>query len=197
MSERIGLEKSRPCFHRWLQPGGVIAVTTVALALYLVMGIYSLPYLAAEAGGLAMFDVRPFGYSHEEALAYLGALSPRGKEFYLNVQHPIDTAFPPVLALATALAIAALTRPGNPHALHLPGAARVILLFAVCPLMALLDLTENRLVAAMLRSDPAHVDASLTSLASTATIAKSAVVTIGLSAVLVLGIAAWRRRGRG
>jgi len=187
---------SRPWHDRWTRPSAVIAVALAALALYVAMGVYTLPYLAAEAGGLAMFDVRPFGYTHEEAVAYLRALSPRGRAFYLNVQHPIDTAFPPVLALATALAIAALTRPGNPRALHVPWAARFILLFVVCPLMALLDLAENRMVAAMLRSDPAQIDASLTSLASVATVAKSAAVTVGLSAVVVLGVTAWRRRRR-
>jgi hypothetical protein len=191
------VEKSCPWHDRWLQPRAVIAVAVAALALYVVMGVYTLPYLAAEADGLAMLDVRPLGYSHEEAVAYLSALSPRGKEFYLDVQHPIDTAFPPLLALAAGLAIAAFTRPDDPRAPHLPGPVRFILLFVICPLMALLDLTENRLVAALLRSDPAGVDASLTSLASAITIAKSAAVTTGLSAVLALGIAAWRRRRRG
>lgn len=181
-----------------LRPAVVIAAALAALVFYLAMLVYTVPRLARGAGGLAMFDMRPLGYTHGEAIAYLRALTPEARQFYLTVQHGIDTPFPILLALATALAIAYLTRPGDPRMVALPVPIRMPLLFVVCPLMAALDLGENRAVAAMLRAEPEHVGEQMVAAASALTVAKSVTVTIGLTSLLAIGgivaIRRWRSR---
>ena len=68
----------------------VMALFAATIGLYLVMLLWSLPKIAAEAGGLTPFDMRPGGYSLAEARAFLAALSPEGTAFYLGVQHRLD-----------------------------------------------------------------------------------------------------------
>jgi hypothetical protein len=181
-----------------LKPAVVIAAVIAALVPYLVMLLYTVPRLAAGAGGMAMFDMRPRGYTHAEAIAYLRALTPSAREFYLTTQHGIDTPFPVLLALATGLAIAYLTRPGEPGMVAPPAGLRKLLIFVVCPLMAMLALAENHAVAAMLRLEPARVSESMVAAASMLTVAKSLMVTVGLTSLVVIGgmvaIRRWRSR---
>ena len=59
------------------------------------------------------FDLRPLGYDADSAKAFLQHLSPAGRDFYLNVQHKLDTAYPALLALALASGIAALAPKGR------------------------------------------------------------------------------------
>jgi hypothetical protein len=180
------------------RPAVVIAAALAALVFYVAMLIYSVPRLMAGAGGLPMFDLRPLGYTHDEAIAYLRALTPEARQFYLTVQHGIDTPFPILLAVATALAIAYLTRPGEPRMVAMPAGLRKFLLFVVCPLMAVFDLAENSAVAAMLRAEPERVSESMVALASALTVAKSLTVTVGLTSLLAIGvpfaIGKWRSR---
>jgi hypothetical protein len=53
-------------------------VVAATLGVYLVMVLWSIPRISAEAGGLPVFDLRPGGYTFEEARAFLAALSPEG-----------------------------------------------------------------------------------------------------------------------
>ncbi len=76
----------------------------VMLGVYLVMVLWSLPLLMADAGGLPAFDLRPAGYSHDEAQAFLAALSPEGRAFYLDVQQWLDTAYPALLGVVLVMA---------------------------------------------------------------------------------------------
>lgn len=185
--------------HEWvLRPAIVIAAAIAALIPYLAMLLYTVPRLMAGARGLPMFDMRPLGYTHDEAVAYLRALTPETRQFYLTVQHGIDTPFPILLAVATALAIAYLTRPGEPRMVVMPAGLRKFLLFAVCPLMAVFDLAENSAVAAMLRTEPERVSEDMVALASALTLAKSLTVTAGLTSLLAIGVsfAIGKRRSR-
>jgi hypothetical protein len=45
------------------------------------------------------FDMRPFGYSPEEAARLLAALEDTGRAYYLTRQIPLDIAYPALLAL--------------------------------------------------------------------------------------------------
>jgi len=76
-----------------------IIVSVVTAGLYLTMTIWTMPEIAAEADGLMPFDLRPFGYSPEEAETFLNALSEEGRVFYAEVQHVLDTFFPAFLLI--------------------------------------------------------------------------------------------------
>lgn len=69
-------------------------VLAATLAVYLVMILWSLPLIQAEAGGLRPFDLRPLEYMQDEARAFPGALSETGRVFYPGTPHKLDTFFP-------------------------------------------------------------------------------------------------------
>lgn len=158
-------------------------VVAVTLAVYLVMVLWSLPRIADWAGGLAPFDMRPLGYSPEEARAFLAALPEEGRAFYLNVQHRLDLAYPGLLALSLVLAFRRLA----------PGALGLAL-GIVAVTGAGFDYAENAAVTRLLGADP--TDAALVS-ASRLTLAKSVCATLALSGLLILLVRAGLRRWRG
>lgn len=162
------------------------AVFVAAGALYLVIVLWSLPQVMAEAGGLVPFDLRPMGYSLAETRDFLGALSDEGRAFYLGTQHVLDSVYPTLLALTIGLGARLLFR---------PWVARVVIAVAVLGMVA--DLAENRLVAGLLQGDPAHPDPALVRWASHATLVKSIATTIGLSALLYGAVHGLWRRWRG
>lgn len=160
---------------------GVVAAT---LAVYAVMVLWSLPKVAAAAGGLAPFDLRPLGYSEAEARAFLSAITAEGRAFYIRVQHGLDVAYPALLALTLTLSFGRLVRSGG---------LRLVLILVAMGAMAA-DYTENALVAAMLSQPPEAVPATLIAQASLATLVKGLLSTVALVALLVAGIARLRRR---
>jgi hypothetical protein len=114
----------------------------VWLAVYAVMILWSLPTISEAAGGSTPFDLRPGGYSFEEAVAFLTALSAEGRAFYLNVQHRFDLVYPPLLSATLFFAIFLLA-PAN------WGVWRIVLAITALP-SAVFDLLENNAVANML-----------------------------------------------
>ncbi len=114
----------------------------ITAALYIVMIAWSLPEVSKAAGGLAPFDIRPHGYSLEEAKAFVAALSPDGKAFYLDVQERLDLFYPALLSATLFFAIYLLVPAGW-------GAWRWVLALAAIP-SAVFDYLENHAVAAML-----------------------------------------------
>lgn len=158
-------------------------VVAAALAVYLVMVLWSLPKIASWANGLAPFDMRPLGYSPGDARAFLAALPVEGREFYLNVQHRLDLVYPGLMALSLVLAFRRLA----------PVRLSIVLgVFAIAG--AGFDYAENAAVAGLLSGDP--TDAALVA-ASRLTLAKSACTTLALSALLILLARAGLRRWRG
>jgi hypothetical protein len=161
---------------------GVVAAT---LAVYLVMVLWSLPRVAAAAGGLPPFDLRPLGYSETEARAFLAALTAEGRDLYTRVQHRLDLAFPALLGLTLLMSFQRLVR---------PGALLVALALLAFAQMAA-DYAENALVARMLGRPVAEVPAEMIARASSATLAKSGLVALALAALLAaLAMRLWRRR---
>ena len=156
------------------------------LAVYAVMLGWSLPRLRELSGGLDPFDLRPFGYDAAAARALLAALGPAGRDFYLAVQHGLDTAFPALLAVTLALAY---------HLLAPPRAARVLALIAVAA--AGFDYLENHAVAALLRGGPDGAREAMIAAASRWTQCKSAAIALALVSLIVLLVMAARRRLRG
>lgn len=160
---------------------GVLVAT---LAVYLAMVLWTLPEIAARAGGLAPFDLRPFGYSVAEAQALLAALDDDTRAFYRDVQHRLDLVFPGLLALSLILLFRRLVSP-------VPAAV-----FGVVALAgAGFDWAENAAVAGLLAAE-APGEAAIAH-ASLMTGLKSAAVTLAGVAALAALIRAGLRRGRG
>lgn len=152
-----------------------------AAAIYAVMAFWSVPILTAEADGLMMLDMRPLGYSPEEARAFLAALSDEGRVFYLTVQQRLDLVYPAVLATsfvsAFFWALSGQMRWG---------------LSAVAVLGALADCLENFRVVGLLRADA--VSDQMVEAASLATVLKSGAVSLCFVALVVLALRAILRR---
>ncbi|WP_114286495.1 hypothetical protein [Candidatus Halocynthiibacter alkanivorans] len=154
---------------------------TLSFTLYLVMVLWSLPKIAAGAGGLMPFDMRPGGYDLPQAQAFLAALTNPARGFYLTVQHRLDTVYPALMGLTLALGLWLL----------FTGWLRLGLI-AVVVTGKSADYLENAAVARLLLADA--VDAELVAAASRWTILKS-VCDMGAMSALILGAlwVLWRR----
>jgi hypothetical protein len=131
----------------------VVVALIISFALLGLMVFWTLAYLRRTAGGLEPFDLRPFGYTPDEARALLYALSNIGRNYYAHVQLQLDTAYPAVYALSRGLLLLWLTAPGRTAARPLPLPARLALL--ILPLAtAWFDYFENEGIAAMLAAGP-------------------------------------------
>ena len=156
---------------------GFWALSCTTIGLYLSMVGWSLPRIASAAGGVTPFDMRPTGYSYDDALAFLRAITPEGRDFYLSVQHRLDLVYPPLLGLSLGLAL-----------WHLLGPARAAIRIAsiiLCLAVTSTDLWENVQVAALLQLDPDAVGKEMVVRASTTTITKSLLTTLAMSAMIV------------
>ncbi len=152
------------------------------LAVYATMLAWTLPAITAAAGGLAPFDLRPSGYSYDEAKAFLTALSPEGKALYLNVQHKLDAAYPALLAATLFFAIAVLV----PKAW---GIWRWVIALIAIP-GAVFDYLENIAVAVMLTTGADGLTPAMAATADRWTTAKSWTTTVAMTVLLVL-LVAW------
>jgi len=173
----------------------VVVALLVSFALWGVMMFWTLAYLRRTAGGLEPFDLRPFGYTPEEARALLYALSDVGRTYYADVQLQLDTAFPALYALSRGLLLLWVTAPGRTATRPLPLLARLALL--ILPLVtAGFDYLENEGIAAMLAAGPQAGD-ELIERTSFWTRAKSlAGLATELACVVLAAIAfvRWRHR---
>jgi hypothetical protein len=175
----------------------VVVALIVSFAVWGVMMFWTLAYLRRTAGGLAPFDLRPFGYTPEEARALLYALSEIGRAYYADVQLQLDTVFPALYAFSRGLLLLWLTAPGRTAARPLPLVARLVLL--LLPLAtASFDYLENEGIAAMLAAGP-QVSDEVVERTSFWTRAKSfAALATELLCVILAAIAfvRWRHRRR-
>lgn len=135
---------------------------SAAMAIYLTMVFWSVPFIVGQAGGQAPFDMRPMGYSLEDAKGFLGALTPDGRLFYLDVQQKLDIAYPALLGMSLILGLQlALQRPWGT-------------VFGLVALMATAaDYFENHIVAGMLQTTPDMLDPATVQVASFLTMSKS------------------------
>lgn len=157
----------------------VFALMFTTAGLYLTMVVWSLPYITAEADGLLPFDLRPFGYSVEQAEAFNNALSDEGRVFYLETQLLLDLVFPPMLALLLILVAFVFWQ----------GLARWVII-ALALLTVTADLTENMLLAQVLTL----FNPRLAEEASFWTIVKSGATSLVFGLIIVmLATKIWRR----
>lgn len=80
-----------------------ISFFLIANLIYGIMIFITMPKLQAGVNGLPVFDMRPMGYTYEEANELLGLMDIKTKEFYQNIQLPLDIIYPFFLALYSAL----------------------------------------------------------------------------------------------
>jgi hypothetical protein len=157
--------------NRYPRSGHVFVALVVSIALWAVMVFSTLAYLRRISGGLEPFDLRPYGYDLSEARALLAALSQFGRDYYLNVQLPLDTAYPFTYAVSRVVLLWWLTIPGRVADFAIPLHYRLAL--AALPVAtAVCDYIENDAIAAMLTAG-ARLDAETVAWASFWTQAKS------------------------
>jgi len=164
-------------------------VLAVTLGVYAAMVLWTLPKITADANGLLVFDLRPGGYSFQEAKEFLAALSVEGNEYYRRVQQRLDTAFPLLNAISTGWAIFLLA----PTAW---GKWRNLLSLIPIPGMVF-DYLENANVAALLEVGAEGITAEMVAKASFYSQSKAGSVTLSLMLLLsmiVLWFIRWRRR---
>ena len=164
---------------RWLAYGMLLAL---AAANYLAMALWSGPYLSREAGGRMMFDAHPFGYSQAWARAFLADLTPKGRDFYLHVQHKLDTPFPALFALVIAIGLWWL------YAEKSRSVRAALVLIPIAGAVA--DYLENARVAALLRAS--RPTPEMITAASQATMLKFIFIAAGLGLVLVGVVGNWK-----
>lgn len=159
------------------------AVVAVTVANYLTMVLWSLPLVSEMAAGGVPFDMRPGGYSFEEAQVFLTAMNNEGRDFYLNIQQLLDFFYPTLFAISVAIPLAHL----------LPrywGWSLALLAIAA----GVFDHLENSAVSIMLRVEPDLVTEAMVSSANNWTLAKSistSIVSIALLIVLCSKGIAW------
>jgi hypothetical protein len=165
------------------------ALFGVTLLIYAIMVTWSLPRIAAEAGGLRAFDLRPMGYSFQEAKAFLAALSPEGSQFYLDTQHHLDLVYPGLLALTLALGLWHLLR----------SSSTIVRLALLVPpiLSAVFDYLENARVSVMLTAGASAVTMEMVAAASRATVFKSVFGAVAMTSLLIVLVIRWARHRRG
>ena len=64
------------------------------------------------SGGMTPFDIRPKGYSYQEARAFLEAIGGQGRAYYASPELILDAFYPPLYAVSRGLALWWLTMPG-------------------------------------------------------------------------------------
>ncbi len=155
--------------------------------IYILMITVTLSHLEAVSGQVP-FDMRPLGYSPEDAVALLEGLGVKGRRYYLTRQIPLDTAYPALLALF----LVSLMRWFG-HSMPAHRLVRLGILMAVGA--ALCDYCENIGIAAMILNWPDLSD-WLVHASSIATVAKSGLTTVSVMITILLGVVAARQRVR-
>ena len=162
----------------------LLLIFTTTLLIYGAMVFWTLPRIAEGAGGLAPFDMRPFGYSADEARTFLTALTPTARQIYLGPQQTLDIFYPALLATTLSLAFWRLR-------MGLSGLVGIALSIAG----AVADYLENAAVKSMLltQSPP---DGDEIAWASSLTVIKSSATTLPFLLLLALGAVHFMRLRR-
>jgi len=172
----------------------VIVLLITTAVLWAVLILETVPHLQGLADGADPFDLRWRGYNDEAARAYLGALGPVGRAYYLVPELALDTFFPPLYAASRALALWWLTKPGRVVTGTVPAAWRWTLV-ALPVAELILDWGENAGITTMLWSWP-DLSPALVRATSLATQLKFLTVVLTEPALIVLAVMAllrWRK----
>jgi len=148
-----------------------------AVLVYCLMVFGSLADIERISGARA-FDMRPTGYSYAYALALISALGEEGQRIYLAIQIPLDTAYPALLAIASASSLFWLSQSFGSTARWYRAVASVAYLAAIA------DYAENGLIVWMLYAGLGVPEALVTA-ASYASMSKSVSSTIVFTTLMI------------
>ncbi len=166
---------------------GYWSVVAATFVIYCTMWIWTLPAIMQGAGGLMAFDLRPTGYTTQEARLFLASLDEAGRAIYLGPQRVLDMFFPPLLAVLLGTGLFVLT----PYR-----TIAWIMLFVALGGMAA-DFVENARVARML-AHSGEVPEALVLAASRATVVKAILTSVAFIALFAglgfAGYAKWKAR---
>lgn len=146
------------------------SVTVIIMA---VMNLWLIPAIEAGTEGMRFFDMNSFGYSLEQARAFLASLSPGGMRLALHTQLPLDFFYPVAYSAFFILVMKALT--GKRTA------------FEIIPaLLFVSDYTENILTVSILKAGA--VTEKLARIASAVTVTKSMLMYLTFLIVIIMFI---------
>lgn len=166
----------------------VLVLFILTMAIYTFMLTVSIPKVESYAGGLALFDLSPGGYSLEDANARLAALGPTGSNAYLYQQLPFDFIYPGLFAVSYTLMLVWL------FLKRFPTDAHIYYLAFVPALGGLFDYLENICIVLMINTYPA-LSKGLVAAASTFSILKSILTTLFFVLLFVaLGMLVFRKK---
>lgn len=166
-----------------------IAFGVAAIGIYLLMVGITLNHIELLTG-LRPFDMRPGGFSPQQAHALLEALGTEGRQYYLTRQIPLDLIYPALMALTLISFLKWLESQGINRVL-----SNVGIWLSVGAAMA--DYFENAGICTMILSWPDLAD-NIVHAASAASIAKAGSTTLAVLIVIIcLGLRAakWMRIG--
>lgn len=152
-----------------------------AAGIYLLMIFGTLAHIETLSG-LRPFDMRPGGYTVEQANLLLSALGSSGRRYYLMRQIPLDLAYPALMALTLVSLLKWLRLQDVNHRL-----VQIGIWFSTWA--ALTDYLENVGICLMILSWP-EIFANTVLVASVATTVKSGLTTVAVLIVL-LGVGFW------
>ena len=155
------------------------------MAIYAAMAVWTLPRDLRRAGGAPAFDMRPLGYSFDEAPRFLDGADAGRPSLYRGVQHRLDAFYPALLAIAVGLGLyflAPLSPPWLEIAWRPPGRTG-----------NLFRLSGKQPRRGDAGASPGLLDAGLVAAASRATLLKSMFTTPGMMVMLAVG--SWRGAG--
>ena len=153
-------------------------IVAATFGVYVAMIFWSIPAISRQAGGLAIFDMRPGGYTFDEARVFLAALTDDGRRIYTDVQQRLDIAYPALLAVTLGWSILRLA----PRSW---GLFRYLLAATAIPGMVF-DYWENADVAAMLAAGPDGITSETVAAASLHSQIKAGASTVAMTILLAL-----------
>ncbi|MBF4691792.1 hypothetical protein [Fusibacter ferrireducens] len=145
----------------------------LAVSVYLVMMLVTIPQLRHEMNGIEVFDLRALGYSLEEGRAIIETITPSGRQFYTHVQLPLDFIYPFSI---TMFCISFLKQASNRY--------KILKAIWWLPIFIMLfDYTENIFIYLMLNG---HASDFMIGFSSAMTVLKSMSSTVIYSIILII-----------
>jgi hypothetical protein len=160
------------------------ALCFLSASVFIAMTLLEFFYFRQLSGGLPSLDMRYFGFTPDEGMAWLTALGRRGGEIIL-VWHYLtfDLLFPALLSLTLVSLILATGRRLKNFRVLPPQAQSIFALVLVLPYM-IADYAENLAVARLL-SDFLSANADSLSFASALIVAKFALLAVPVAVIMI------------
>lgn len=170
----------------------LIVLSLVTFSTYGVLVGVGVANLTFDHAGLKPFDLRPLGYTLEDAQIYIALLTPELVALYSGFLRRVDTVFSLLMGLWLGWCLWGVTRRLHPW-------SRVILL-VVPASFTVMDLCENALISEMVQKNVSAVGADLVSMASSYTITKFVMLSVAFGLLLTMmvrnsGVTSKRREG--